>query len=112
MFHKSCKLRHSDGIWEGHKSKLHEQTNQEQLKFEQCLLSFKPQSYVFPFATKAIDIKIQYFCLLFCMGMKHGLLRRLSAFKNNAEEYWIHSFRIGASVQPCQLNDGPSVWEI
>jgi len=30
---------------------------------------------------------------------------RLSAFEKNAEEYWIHLLRIGASAGPCE-HDG------
>jgi len=61
------------------------------------LLPFYSESYVFPSATKGIDIKIQKSVVLPAVlyGYETWLVTyreegRLSAFENNADEYWMH----------------------
>jgi hypothetical protein len=83
------------------------------------LLPFNSQSYVFPFAAKAIGIKVQKTVILPAVLYEYETWFvtyreecRLSAFENNAEEYWMHSLRIRTSIGPCENNDEPSVWEI
>jgi len=68
----------------------------EEVKSEQSLQPFHSESYVFPSATKSIDIKIQKTIVLPAVlyGYETWLVTyreeyRLSASENNAEEYWL-----------------------